>query len=269
MLSLLVAEHEYNEGQVGRVRCKTKLLGFLMKCISCLLFVLLLVGCGPSDKEGKEKSSDKKDAAKDDAAKNAKQKRRKPQQTRIEVPADAYPGIPAAIDALSKAAESEDSKDDGEILRACAWLKMQGDAAVQPLGEVLFNKSTPTMTRYHVCRALAEVGGSAVPLMIKKLDTDSVEVRFGLINSLGRVKTTDQATNDRITRALLEQAGKDKSVDTRRRALIALATLGEPAGKLAKDPLLALLHDVDEEETVRGEAKKTLKAVAPRRTLVD
>lgn len=237
-----------------------------MKYISCLLLVLLLLGCGPSDKEGKEKSSDKKDAAKADAAKQAKPKDRKPPQTRIEIPGDAYPGIPAAIDALSKAAESE---DDGEILRTCAWLKMQGDAAVQPLGELLFNKSTPMKTRYHVCRALGEVGGSAVPLMIKKLDTDSIEVRFGLINSLGRVKTSDQATNDRITRALLEQAGKEKSVDTRRRALIALATLGEPAGTLAKDPLLALLHDIDEEETIRGEAKKTLNAVAPRRTLVD
>jgi HEAT repeat protein len=237
-----------------------------MKCISCLLLVSLLVGCGSPNKEGKEKSSDKKAEAKDDAARNAKPKYRKPQPTRIEVPADAYSGISAAIDALSKAAESDDS---GEILRTCAWLRMQGDAAVQPLGELLFSKSTPTKTRYHVCRALAEVGGSAVPLMIKKLDTDSVEVRFGLINSLGRVKSTDQATNDRITRALLEQTAKDKSVDTRRRALIALATLGEPAGKLAKEPMLALLHDVDEEETIRGEAKKTLKAVAPRRTLVD
>jgi HEAT repeat protein len=146
---------------------------------------------------------------------------------------------------------------------------MQGDDAVQPLGELLFNDSTPTKTRYHVCRALAEVGGAAIPLMITQLDTDSAEVRFGIINSLGRVKTKDQAINDRITRALLGQLGKDKSVDTRRRALIALATLGEPAGKLAKDPLLAMSHDATEEDTIRGEVRKTLKAVVPRRTFVD
>lgn len=237
-----------------------------MKTVTCLLLVLLLAGCGSSGNEKKGDSKDKDASGKDASAESSKPKYRKPQPTEIKVPADAYAGIPAAIDSLCKAAESNDGN---EILRTCAWLKMQGDSAVQPLGELLFDESTPTQTRYHVCRALAEVGGAAVPLMIKQLDTDSVEIRFGIINSLGRVRTTDQAINDRITKALLDQAAKDKSVDTRRRALIALASLGKPAGKLAKDPLLQLLHDTSEDETVRGEAKKALKAVAPRRTLVD
>lgn len=235
-----------------------------MKTFTCLLLLLLAAGCGSPNQEAKKKS-DSGASAKKNSQNAAALRRRKPRPTKIEVPADAYPNISAAIDALSKAAESEDS---GEIVRTCAWLKMQGNDAVQPLGEVLFNESTPKMTRYYVCRALAEIGSAAVPLMIKKLDTDSTEVRFGLINNLGRVKTSDQAVNDRITRALLEQAGKDKTSDTRRRAILALAALGEPAGKLAKDPLIKLSQD-DNDPAIRNAAGKALKSVAPRRTFVD
>lgn len=234
-----------------------------MKSVCYLLLAALLIGCGSPQSDSKETTD--KSTANGDANKSAKGKHGRPKPARVEVPPDAYPGIPAAIDALSKAAESGDSN---EIVRTCAWLKMQGDAAVQPLGELLFDESTPKMTRYYTCRALADVGGAAVPLMIKKLDTDSTEVRFGLINNLGRVRTSDQAVNDRITKALLEQAGKDKSTDTRRRAILALAELGEPAGKLAKEPLIKLSQD-DDDPAVRKAAGKALKSVAPRRTFVD
>lgn len=239
----------------------------MIRLCSFLLAVGLL-GCGTAGNESADTT--KENTTKDEKAaprKGAKPTIFRPQPKQVTVPADAYPDVPVAVSALAEAAESNRG---GEILRCCAWLKMQGNDAVQPLGELLLSSTTPKNTRYHVCRALGDIGAPAVPLLIKTLDTDSVELRIGVLNGLGRVKSDDQATNDRIARALLKRASKDESsLDTRRFALRALASLGKPAGTVAKDPLQTMLHDPHEDGTLKGEIRIALKAVAPRRTFVD
>jgi HEAT repeat protein len=138
---------------------------------------------------------------------------------------------------------------------------MQGAPAVAPLSQVLADESASSQHRIVACKILSQLPGSKTALM-GAVDTGKKEVRVNVVQALGRVKPADKE----VIAKLIELVKAD-DVDIQR---YAVASLGKQ-GKAAKDavPLVqSILNDKKYNDTVRAEARKTLKEIDPRKGLM-
>ena len=89
-----------------------------------------------------------------------------------------------------------------------------------------------------------------------------IEKRTGYVMDLARLK---EVVSKEIVEKVISLID-DKDFEHRKAAIGALASIGKPAAA-AKDRLQDILNDMNEDETIRGLAKKALKAVDPRKGL--
>jgi HEAT repeat protein len=226
----------------------------MMRCWAILAVVILLAGCGEAEPPAKVSANNKKP---------------KPQRTDNErrpdypppaaiVDPNAFSSIPAALDALGKAAEAGDQQ---AISQADQWLVTQGAAAVSPLAAVLKNESAPLPQRIAVSRTLVQLPGAKAALL-EAVDAKDKLVRVNVVQSLGRIKPADQQLVDKC----IELAQGDDA-EIQRYAVAALGKMG-PVAKDAVPIVQKMLNDVKYNDTVRAEARKTLKAIDPRKGLI-
>ena len=118
-----------------------------------LLVILgLLPGCEADTKPPAKPAAKKSPASREEQAAKAKPKLAPP------VPADAFPDLAAAIETLKTAAKVSDTES---FVRAEQWIVMQGDAGVEPLGQILNDPKAEMEHRIAVCRTLRRLGPKA------------------------------------------------------------------------------------------------------------
>lgn len=179
---------------------------------------------------------------------------------KFEVAADAFPNMPAAIEALVAAAEAQDSK---QLQTPIAWLKLQGEASIAPLAEKLAADGTGVATRIAICRALGQLGPNAEKPLRGALTSEESLVRCNATEQLAILKPTNEQIVDTLITLL-----HDRDMLVRRKAASGLGHLGTKAAA-ATETLLAILNDTKESETIRSLAKDSLRKVNPRKTFQD
>ncbi|NLF73462.1 MAG: HEAT repeat domain-containing protein [Candidatus Anammoximicrobium sp.] len=220
----------------------------------------LLAGCG-SDANTPAAKAAKPGAAKTSASRTSRIPAKARPLPAPSVPADAFPDLAAAIQALTTAAKASDTPS---FVRAEQWIVMQGDAGVEPLGQIVNDPQAQMEHRIAVCRTLRRLGTKAKAAFKQALTDKSQQIRLNAIKSLGLIEPTDQD----IIQTLDGYLG-NKDVRTRTEAIFALANIGPPAKDAVGDKLVKMLNDPKEQETIRGAARRALDEVAPRRTFLD
>jgi HEAT repeat protein len=222
-------------------------------------FLCSLVGCDGQAASGKSaKKTSKKAVSK------------KPAETFIppspppKVDQNAYANVDAAMSAVEALVKNQDEKTGQELLKVETWLQMQGDKIAPELAAKIKDTAGPLPTRITACRVLMKLGPtSATTALMEATASEPREMRVKAIECLGRLKPTSQEIVEKVI-SLID----DPDYEQRKAALAALASIGKPAGQ-AKDRLQAILNDTKEDETIRGLAKKALKAVDPRKGLMN
>ena len=224
-----------------------------MRRLIVLSVCACLLGCGAAEPPKKVAKAKKKSAA----PAVVEQKPKEPPPP-VKVDANAFPSIPAALDAYLAAVE----KDDQETMAlANNWMVSQGAKGVDPLSTILANESASVQQRIVACKILAQLPGTKNALM-GAVDVENKQLRLNVIQALGKVKPADKQVIDK----LMELAkGKDESVQ--RDAVRSLGKLG-PAAKDAVPMVQSMLNDTSYNETVRAEARNTLKSIDPRKGLM-
>lgn len=226
-------------------------------CFGLTAILCLLVGCGGKGASGK---SVKK------AVKKAVPK--KPAETLVPPPPkveqDAYANVDAAMAAVEELVKNQDEKSGQELLKVETWLQMQGDKVAPELAAKIKDTAGPLPTRITACRVLMKLGpAAATTVLMEATASEPRELRVKAIECLGRLKPTSKEIVEKVI-SLID----DPDYEQRKAALGALASIGKPAGA-AKDRLQAILNDTQEDETIRSLAKKALKAVDPRKGLMN
>lgn len=225
-----------------------------------VLMLWLLPGCGADAKSPSAKGA-KSGAKKTSTGQAAKPPAKAQPRPAPSVPPDAFPDLAAAIESLKSAAKASDTEG---FVRAEQWIVIQGDAGVQPLGQILNDPQAEMEHRIAVCRTLRRLGRKAKVPFKQALADKSQQIRLNAIKSLGLIEPTDR---DIIQ--TLEVYLDDKDVRTRTEAIFALANIGPPAKDAVGEKLVKMLNDPQENETIRGAAKRALDEIAPRRTFLD
>lgn len=228
-------------------------------CYLALAGVLcLLAGCGPVTSDKSSKKGTKKTAAK------------KPVETFVPPPPlpkvdqNAFASVDAAMAKVEELVKNQDEKTGKEMLIVETWLQMQGDKIAPELAAKIKDTSGPLPTRITACRIVMKLGPApATPILMEATASEPRELRVKAIECLGRLKPTSKEIVEKIV-SLMD----DPDYEQRKAAIGALASIGKPAGE-AKDRLQAILNDTKEDETIRSLAKKALKAVDPRKGLMN
>ncbi|MCA9269228.1 MAG: HEAT repeat domain-containing protein [Planctomycetales bacterium] len=175
-------------------------------------------------------------------------------------PATNFSSVAAAIDALTTATDAHDRTAQ---MAAYTWLCSQGEPALAQVVAATNDGSRSLEARRMTCRVLPQLGpASAAPLIeISKGSDGSLALKA--IESMAAVKRPPPA----LVQHLLKLVDSDNE-QVRRSAIRSLGGLGT-AAKAAADKLQALRNSVDENETIRGEADRSLKLVRPIRTFND
>ncbi|MBC8869567.1 MAG: HEAT repeat domain-containing protein [Planctomycetes bacterium] len=184
----------------------------------------------------------------------------KPKPTLIVEP-DSFAGIPEAINALADAAKNG---DDDKLLQATKWLMIEGDAAVDPLAQVLNDEQADLAPRIAVCRTLRELGSKAKPALIQALGSESKQLQLNAIKALGLVRPADRDTVQTLM-DLLDSDDERLQLE----AILALGNIGPPAKDMCGERLVGILNDAEENGTLRDAAKRALKNINPRRKFTD
>ena len=221
-----------------------------------LLILWLLPGCG-ADANAPASAGATKTSTGHAAGQTA---RAKPKPA-SPVPADAFPDLAAAVESLKTAAKASDTES---FVRAEQWIVMQGDAGVEPLGRILNDPQAEMEHRIAVCRTLRRLGPKAKVPFQQALSDASKQIQLNAIKGLGLIRPTGQ---DIIQ--ILDGYLDNDDVRTRTEAIFALANIGPPAKEAVGEKLVKMLNDPNENETIRGAARRALDEVAPRHTFLD
>lgn len=182
-------------------------------------------------------------------------------ESKPKVAPDAYPNVPAAMEALR---EGLTSNNRDLVIKSEGWLTLQKEKAVPALAEIIKADGTSVEMRIAACRALGRVGPAATPVLFETLSADSASAQMKLkaTESLSYVRPSSQPIVDRLVEILRGDDARMRQV-----ALQGLGRIGPPA-KSSAGVLLEILNSTAESETMRGEAKRALKEVDPRRGLM-
>jgi hypothetical protein len=220
--------------------------------------VLCLAGCGPAA-----------------SGKSAKKTSKKPAPKKVEEPfvppppppkvdQSAFASVDDAMTKVEELVKNQDEKTGKEMLIVETWLQMQGDKIVPELSAKIKDTAGPLPSRITACRVMMKLGPTAAtPVLMEATASEPRELRVKAIECLGRLKPTTKEIVEKVI-GLID----DPDFEQRKAALGALANIGKPGGG-AKDRLQAILNDTKEDETIRSLAKKALKAVDPRKGLMN
>ena len=226
---------------------KQSLFSFL--CASALL-IPLVSGCSTEPSAKTDKGSSQ-------ASTRAKKPRRR--QPVIKVPQDAYSDLDAAINAAMAAKEQADDK---AAQRAEIWLKQQGSGSIPALATILHDTDAELPRRITACRALAALGPPARADLLKAISSDQRLLRIAATERISLIRPTDKQTVERLVQLL-----DDQDQQWRKIAIQSLRRIGTSARQAI--PKLDALANQAEDEIIRAEALKALKAINPRHTLSD
>ncbi|MFN0019265.1 MAG: HEAT repeat domain-containing protein [Pirellulaceae bacterium] len=224
-----------------------------------LLLLVFLVGCGGTSASAKlAKKTSKK------AAPKKVEEPFVPPPPPPKVDQSAFASVDAAMAKVEELVKNQDEKTGKEMLIVETWLQMQGDKIVPELSAKIKDTAGPLPSRITACRVMMKLGPTAAtPVLMEATASEPRELRVKAIECLGRLKPTSKEIVEKVI-ALID----DPDFEQRKAALGALSNIGKPAGG-AKDRLQAILNDGDEDETIRSLAKKALKAVDPRKGLMN
>jgi len=182
-------------------------------------------------------------------------------EPKIKVTQETFPNVPAAMEALR---EGLTTNNRDLVLKSEGWLALQKEKAVPALAEIIKADATTIEMRIAACRALGRVGPAATPVLFETLNTDaaSAQLKLKATESLSYVRPSSQPIVDRLVEILRGDDARMRQV-----AVQGLARIGPPA-KSSTGMLLEILNNKAESETMRGEAKRALKEVDPRRGLM-
>jgi len=176
----------------------------------------------------------------------------------------AFANVDAAMTKVEELVKNQDEKTGKEMLIVETWLQMQGDKIVPELSAKIKDTAGPLPSRITACRIVMKLGPTiATPILMEATASEPSAVRVKAIECLGRLKPSSKEIVEKVV-GLID----DPEFEQRKAALGALANIGKPAGG-AKDRLVAILNDTKEDETIRSLAKKALKAVDPRKGLMN
>ena len=179
------------------------------------------------------------------------------QKPRIKVPQDAYADMTAALGAAAEARE----KGDSEIQqRAEIWLQQQGTGILPALATILHDPQADLARRLTACRVLAALGKVARGELLKAMNSKERLVKIAATERISLIQPADEATVQALVQ-LLDNADSA----CRRIAIQSLRRIGTQA-RSAIPPLQASASESND-ESIRGEALKALKAIDPRQTL--
>ncbi|MBC7851849.1 MAG: HEAT repeat domain-containing protein [Pirellulaceae bacterium] len=231
----------------------SSLFHLVMAAVLCLM-----AGCGPAASGKSSKKGTKKVAAKKVVETFV------PPPPPPKVDQSAFASVDAAMTKVEELVKNQDEKTGKEMLIVETWLQMQGNKIAPELAAKIKDAAGPLPTRITACRIVMKLGpASATPILMEATASEPRELRVKAIECLGRLKPTSKEIVDKII-GLMD----DPEYEQRKAALGALASIGKPAGP-AKDRLQAILNDTKEDETIRSLAKKALKAVDPRKGLMN
>jgi hypothetical protein len=168
--------------------------------------------------------------------------------------------VPQAIEVMRTAANEDDQKTR---IVAQQYLIDQGSASIEPVGALVMDTGENVRTRMTACRVLGKLGQPAKPKLVAGLQAKEQIVKLNALEQLSVLTPTSEDIVDILIAHL-----DDDDMRVQRVALSGLAYIGEPAGK-AEKRLLTMLNTYSENDTLRGGAKKALKAVNPRTSFRD
>ncbi|HTN76026.1 MAG TPA: hypothetical protein VL096_12295, partial [Pirellulaceae bacterium] len=143
-----------------------------MRYLWVLMLLVSLVGCGGEAPEAKSTAATPAKKTKKPAA---PAKKPEPPPPPPKIPDDAFADVPAALDALLKAA---DISDQGAMSRADQWMVQRGAAGIAPLGSTLNDDNAPLARRIAASRALGQMGLAAKPVLMEGLKSKQQRVRI-------------------------------------------------------------------------------------------
>jgi len=177
----------------------------------------------------------------------------------VKVDANAYAGVPEALDAITTAIKASDNPS---VSKVEAWFALRGEASVGELTAIIKDDTAELDRRLYACRVMAKTGKKGGEALLS-LDVKEPElVRLRIVDTLGRIKPSSPEIV-----AHLKKLGFEGEVRTRQTAIASLARIGPPAKEVVPD-LEKLLNDTQADEGLRKEAGKALKAIDPRKGLM-
>ena len=173
---------------------------------------------------------------------------------------EQFASVDEALAVLVNASSADDKKQE---MAAYVWLSKQGASAIEPVAATMNDRSLPIAARRHACRVLGHLGPSAAEPLIAASRSEEAALKLRAIETLPAVEPAPQAVVDRLI-VLLD----DPNDQVKHTAIRSLGHIG-PSARAAADKLNALRDNVNNSETTRHEAGKSLKLVRPIRSFED
>ena len=157
---------------------------------------------------------------------------------------------------------AKEHADNKAAQRAEIWLKQQGSGSIPALAIILHDQDAELPRRITACRALAALGPPARADLLKAISSDQRLLRIAATERISLIRPTDKQTVERLVQLL-----DDQDQQWRKIAIQSLRRIGTSARQAI--PKLDALANQAEDEIIRAEALKALKAINPRHTLSD
>jgi hypothetical protein len=217
-----------------------------------------IVGCGNVPKPASENKS--KSKTKD------KEKPAAPKEEPIDP--NAFASYEEALAAIVAATAEQKPADMNKAER---WLGLQGEKIAAKLSATVKDNGAPLAARISACRVLARIGpvATATLMEVSKKETKPDQLRQNGVQWMGVIKPTSKEIVDQLIALSNESTGtKELNQKIRVAALQALLKIGPDVKKLRPDYVETLqntLNSQTEDDSIRGQAKLTLKSIEPRR----
>lgn len=174
-----------------------------------------------------------------------------------------FASVEDALGRVPELVKSSDPQVGRQLMQVEGWLELQGPEIAPQLAALIDDPAADLAIRLTACRVLSKLGGIGTPTLLAATGGEPRQLRLKATECLGRVKPADAKSVQKLIELI-----ETSDFDQRKIALVALAQIG-PAAKVAVPKLLAVLNNPKEDETLRSAAKKALKAVDPRKGLMN
>jgi HEAT repeat protein len=220
--------------------------------------VLILTGCGGGTTAPQKPATTKK------PKKTEKAEPKKLDIKPVEVKADEFPSVEAALTELDKVLQMPDGEERNRAeIRVQMWLALQQDKAVPLVAARAADPQQSVPVRITACRILGKLGPTGVDTLLQLAGKgDSNQLRRKAIETLGGMKPPEKKTIEELI-SLLD----DTDTQVQWQVIDALIKIGQPAK--AASAKLNELRKEHADEQIRVSAGEALKKVDPRKTFVD